>query len=76
MEEFTRQLEATLALAMQPDTAKVREATSTLEGQFYIHAQVFPALFHIIQHGSSLEVRGLFHENMLITRERLDTWPL
>lgn len=51
-QQFVSQLEQLLNAVMQPNSGSLKEATKTLQTQFYTQPAALPALLHILQNGS------------------------
>lgn len=51
-QQFLSQLEQTLGSIVQPNSAGLKEATKTLQTQFYTQPSSVPALIHILQNSS------------------------
>lgn len=51
-QNFTGQLQQTLAAILNPKTESLKEATKILQTQFYSQPQALPALIHILQNSS------------------------
>lgn len=58
-QQFLTQLEQTLAVVVQPNSANLKEATKTLQTQFYKQAQSVPALIHILQNSTEEGLKQL-----------------
>lgn len=52
-QQFVSQLEQLLNAVLQPSNGSLKEATKTLQTQFYTQPAALPALLHILQSGSN-----------------------
>ncbi|CCH60559.1 hypothetical protein TBLA_0D00500 [Henningerozyma blattae CBS 6284] len=58
-QQFLSQLEQTLGAIVQPNSAGLKEATKTLQNQFYKQASTVPALIHILQNSQDDALKQL-----------------
>lgn len=58
-QQFLAQLEQTLTAITQPNNAGIKEATKTLQTQFYTQPATVPALIHILQNSSDDALKQL-----------------
>ncbi|AQZ14840.1 KAP123 (YER110C) [Zygosaccharomyces parabailii] len=58
-QQVLSQLEQTLSAIVQPNSASVKEATKTLQGQFYTQPATLPALIHILQNSQDDALKQL-----------------
>lgn len=58
-QQFLSQLEQTLGAIVQPNSASLKEATKTLQTQFYTQPSALPALIHILQSSSDDALKQL-----------------
>ncbi|EDO19571.1 hypothetical protein Kpol_1018p104 [Vanderwaltozyma polyspora DSM 70294] len=58
-EQFLTQLGQTLSAIVQPDSAGLKEATKTLQSQFYTQPNTVPALIHILQNSNDDALKQL-----------------
>lgn len=58
-QQFLSQLELTLSSIVQPNSAGLKEATKTLQSQFYTQPSSIPALIHILQNSSDDALKQL-----------------
>ena len=57
--QFVAQLEQTLSAITQPSSTGLKEATKTLQSQFYTQSVAVPALIHILQNSSDNALKQL-----------------
>ena len=58
-QQFLAQLEQTLTAITQPDNARIKEATKTLQSQFYTQPSTVPALIHILHNNANDALKQL-----------------
>lgn len=58
-QQFLAQLEQTLTAIVQPNSAGLKEATKTLQTQFYKEPNTLPALIHILQNSQDDSLKQL-----------------
>lgn len=58
-QQFLSQLEQTLSSIVTPNSAGLKEATKTLQTQFYTQANTVPALIHILQNSNDDALKQL-----------------
>lgn len=58
-QQFLSQLEQTLTTIVQPNGGSLKDATKTLQTQFYKQPSTVPALIHILQNGSNDALKQL-----------------